>query len=79
MAKIVVINEVEPRELGIVLDKVLGESSCPLMKSMGGVSVSGGVVVGSGNINDFLKGLGINLGEQPKQNPNEKNNKGGKS
>ncbi len=78
MAKIIVINEVEPRELPMVLDKVLGDAHCPLMRSMGG-SMSGGVVVGSGNLSDFLKGFGINVGfgEQPK--PNDRNNKGGKS
>lgn len=80
MAKIVIINEVEPRELPLILDKVLGDSQCPIMRSMGrtsGIDISGGVVVGSGSLSDFLKGLGINIGEQPK--PNDKNNKGGKA
>ena len=78
MAKVIVVNDIDPRELGMVLDKVLGESNCPLMKPMMGgmVKVAEGVVSGA-SLGDLFKSLGINPDNQPKQNPTDKNNKGG--
>ena len=74
MARIVVINEVDPRELGAVLDKVLGNKPCPL--NLGGI-----MTVEGGDMTSFLKSIGLEV-NIPKQNPNpfsgEKNNKGGK-
>lgn len=78
MAKVIVVNDIDPRELGMVLDKVLSENNCPLARGIGGM-IKVDVSSGSGNFSDFLKGLGINV-EPPKQNPTDpKNNKGGKS
>jgi hypothetical protein len=77
LAKVVVISEVDPRELGTVLDKVLGENSCPIIRGIPSmIKVSGGVVNGP-DLGEFLKTLGVDI-NPPKQNPESKNNKGGK-
>jgi len=81
LAKVIVISDIQsPGELGMVLDKALGQSQCPLMNGMptgGMVKVAEGVVTGA-SLSDFLKGMGVEF--TPKQNPiDPKNNKGGKS
>lgn len=83
MARIVVINEVNPRELGTVLDKVLGSKPCPMEGLNLGIEA---ITVKQGDMASFLKSIGqVNtandladfLKKEPKQNPSEKN-KGGK-
>lgn len=68
MAKVIVINDVDPRELGMVLDKALGHSQP--MGTM--VKIAEGTVTELG-LGDFLRSLGVNIA-----GPVPKNNKGGK-
>ncbi len=80
MAKIIVINEVEPRELPLVLDKILGEPQCPLMRQ-GGNLVGGMMLDVSSLVRSFVESQTKSpMPTQSKPEPEKKNNiKGGKT